>query len=51
MSKIENLKKQIEDIERKQKALEHQKILLKNKLQNKIVTEEQQKLRSSGIFQ
>lgn len=42
MSKTENLQKEIENINKKIKVLTVQRTLLKNKLENKLLTEQQQ---------
>lgn len=49
MSKKENLQREIQNLDRKIKVLETQRALLKNKLNNKVLTEQQQGQRVSKL--
>lgn len=49
MSKKENLQREIQNIERKIEVLKAQRTLLKNKLDNKILTEQQQERKVSKL--
>lgn len=49
MSKKENLQREIQNLDRKIKDLETQRTLLKNKLNNKVLTEQQQDQRISKL--
>lgn len=51
MSKQENLIKEIQNIDRKIKVLQVQRTLLKNKLSNKMITEQQQERRNEELPQ
>lgn len=50
MSKMENLEKEIKNIEIKIKKLEFQKTILLNKYKNKQIFEQQKELKNSNSF-